>query len=62
MTKVLMKKIICAECGKESEQMIVYSVNFLLGDQESNKNLMTHKQECPFCHYTAVDISKIQKK
>lgn len=57
MTKVLSKRIKCAKCGVESEQMIVYSVNYLLGDKESNDKLVEHKQICPNCNFTAPDIS-----
>ena len=31
MTKLLKQKVKCIKCGKESDQLIVYSVNFLLG-------------------------------
>ena len=58
MTKVAQRKIICAKCGVESEQLVVLSVNFMLGDMESNKKLMTHMQKCPNCKYEAIDISK----
>lgn len=58
MTKVVRKMVKCIKCGKESEQMIVYSVNFNLGSKESNENLMRHQQECPYCHYKAADISR----
>ena len=51
-----MKK--CIKCGKESQQMVVYSVNFLVGTEEENRNLLSRKQVCPHCNYTAFDISK----
>ncbi len=57
MTKVVMKKVKCVKCGTESDQMIVYSVNFSLGNKEDNEKLMEHKQVCPNCNYSAPDIS-----
>lgn len=59
MTKVMMKKVKCIKCGTESDQMIVYSVNFSLGNKEDNEKLMGHKQVCPNCNYSAPDISFI---
>lgn len=58
MTKVVEKKVKCAKCGEESEQLIVYSVNQLLGSKEDNEKLMKKKQKCPKCGYEAEDISK----
>lgn len=52
----------CAKCGKESPQMIVYSVNYSLGDKESNDKLIEHKQKCPYCEYEAIDISVLNDK
>lgn len=57
MTKVIRKMVKCVKCGKESAQMIVCSVNFMLGNKEDNKKLIRHKQVCPNCNYTAPDIS-----
>ena len=57
MTKVLKKNVKCANCGVESEQMVVHSVNFNLGSEEDNKKLMEHQMVCPNCDYAAVDIS-----
>ncbi len=57
MTKVGKKKVKCIKCGAESEQLIVYSVNFLLGAKEENEKLMEHLQKCPNCGYEAADIS-----
>ena len=57
MTKVITKKIKCIKCGEESEQLIVSSVNFMLGEQDKNAELVIHKQKCPACNYTAEDIS-----
>lgn len=62
MTKVVNKTVKCAKCGQESIQTIVYSVNFLLGDEESNKKLLNHQQQCPTCQYTAPDISRMIEK
>ena len=59
MTKVSQKIVRCAKCGKESEQLIVYSVNFLLGDSATNEGLMNHKQKCPYCGYEAYSIDKL---
>jgi ribosomal protein S27AE len=56
MTKVVRKTIQCVKCGKESEQMAIYSVNFALGDKADNENLMKHQQVCPHCGYTAKTI------
>lgn len=58
MTKIVEKDVKCIKCNKESKQIIVYSVNFMLGDEESNKKLLKHQQECPHCGYKATDISK----
>lgn len=56
MTKVLIEKIVCKKCGKESEQPIVCSVNFLLGLKKANKELLKAKQTCPHCGYSAKRI------
>ena len=56
MTKVVNKKIKCAKCGTESDQMIVYSINYSLGKAEDNSELREHKQVCPNCNYTAKNI------
>ena len=53
MTKIKLKKVVCKKCKKESEQPIIYSVNFLLGSKKSNENLLNNKQVCPHCGYTA---------
>ena len=58
MTQIEKEMIKCAKCGEESEQFIVYSVNYLLGLKEENDKLMHHKQKCPKCGYEAFDISK----
>lgn len=58
MTKVSKRLIKCIKCGEESEQLFVFSVNYLLGSKESNDRLMDHKQKCPNCGYEYVDISK----
>lgn len=57
MTKVGKKNVRCAKCGAESKQLIVYSINFMLGTKESNEKLMKHQQVCPKCNYTNFDIS-----
>ncbi len=58
MTKVGKEKVKCIKCGAESEQLIVYSVNFSLGTKEHNEALMKNQQKCPNCGYEAMDISK----
>lgn len=58
MTKVTKNIVKCAVCGNESEQLIVYSVNGLLGTKEENDKLMNSKQKCPKCGYESKDISK----
>ena len=58
MTNVRKEKVKCVKCGAESEQLIVCSVNFSLGEEEENKKLMEYKQKCPNCSYEARDISK----
>ena len=60
MTKVGLRMVKCAKCGKESKQKIVYSVNFMLGDKTSNKELLNKKQICPNCNYIANDISHLE--
>ena len=62
MTKVIKNIIKCSKCGKESEQQIVCSVNYLLGTKEDNDKLMNHKQKCPYCNYEAVDIRILNNK
>ena len=57
MTKVVQKMVKCCKCGTESEQLIVYSVNFALGTREDNEKLMRHTQKCPKCGYEAANIS-----
>ena len=57
MSDISREIVKCAKCGKESPQMVVYSVNYLLGDNESNDKLISHKQKCPYCEYEAIDIS-----
>ena len=62
MTKILNQKIKCAECGEESLQKVVYSVNFSLGKKEDNEKLVRHQQVCPHCGYKASLISLKQKE
>ena len=49
----------CAKCGNESQQLVIYSVNYSLGDKESNDKLVSHKQKCPYCNYEAISIDTI---
>ncbi len=59
MTKVNKINVKCAVCGNESEQICVYSVNYLMGSREDNDKLINSKQKCPKCGYESNDISKI---
>lgn len=59
MTKVGKNNVKCAVCGNESEQLIVYSVNYSMGTKEDNDKLVNSKQKCPKCGYENNDISKI---
>ena len=63
MSDISRELVKCAKCGKESQQLFVYSVNYLLGDKETNDKLANHKQKCPYCGYEAVslDISNNKK-
>ena len=56
MTRIKWKKTQCIECGHVSYQMVVCSVNFLVGTDEENTRQMKHQQQCPECGYTADDI------
>ena len=58
MTKVVERMVTCIKCNKDSEQLIVFSVNFSLGTKEDNEKLMARKQVCPHCNYEAHNISK----
>lgn len=58
MTKISNVKVKCAVCGYESEQLVVYSVNSLMGTKEENDKLINSKQKCPKCGYRSNDISK----
>ncbi len=62
MSDISREVVKCAKCGKESPQVIVYSVNYSLGDKESNDKLIEHKQKCPYCEYEAIDISVLNDK
>ena len=62
MTKIKKEIITCAKCGKDSEQMKVYSVNYIFGNKEFNDSLVNHKQKCPYCGYEAKNISIKPKK
>lgn len=59
MTDISKETVKCDKCGKESQQLVVYSVNYSLGDKESNDKLMNHNQKCPHCGYEAgrIDLS-----
>lgn len=61
MTKVWKKYVKCVKCGTESEQIIVYSVNFSFGTKEDNEKLIQYKQKCPYCGYESYNISKNKK-
>lgn len=57
MTKAIQKNVKCIKCGTESQQLIIYSVNFSLGSMSDNEKLTKHMQKCPKCGYEAIDIS-----
>ena len=56
MSDISRKLVKCAKCGKESQQLIVYSVNYYLEGKENGDKLLHHKQKCPYCNYEAVNI------
>ena len=58
MTRVKWKEIECCKCGHISTQMLICSVNIVCGDEERCEALLNHKQQCPKCGYTALDISE----
>ena len=58
MTRTRLKKVKCSKCGHVSTQMIVLSVNIVIGDEERCEALLNHKQKCPQCGYTAFDITE----
>jgi len=58
LTKIIIEKLICKKCKKESDQPIIYSINFSLGNKKNNKNLKNNKQKCPYCGYVSINISK----
>lgn len=62
MSDISREVVKCAKCGKESPQMIVYSVNYSLGNKESNDKLIEHKQKCHYCEYETIDISVLNDK
>lgn len=57
MTDISREVVKCAKCGKESQQLIVYSINYWLETKESADALLHHKQKCPYCDYEAVHIN-----
>ncbi len=58
MSDISRELVKCAKCGKESQQLIVYSVNYYLEGKENGDKLLYHKQKCPYCNYEAIDISE----
>lgn len=62
MSDISREKVKCAKCGKESQQLVVYSVNYSLGDKETNDKLVSHKQKCPYCGYEAISIDSLSDK
>lgn len=58
MSDISRELVKCAKCGKESQQLIVYSVNYYLEGKENGDKLLHHKQKCPYCNYEAIDLSK----
>ena len=62
MSDISRETVKCAKCGKESQQLVVYSVNYSLGDKETNDKLVSHKQKCPYCGYEAISIDSLSDK
>ncbi len=62
MSDISRKIVKCAKCGKESQQLVVYGVNYSLGDKETNDKLVSHKQKCPYCGYEAISIDSLSNK
>ena len=57
MTKIAKEMVKCFECGRSSEHLNVYSVNYDLGSEEQNERLLNRTQTCPYCGYTNFNIS-----
>ena len=58
MTITKFEKIKCCQCGHVSSQIIICSVNIIVGDEDRCEALLNHKQKCPQCGYTAFDIAE----
>ncbi len=58
MSDISSELVKCAKCGKESQQVIVNSINYLFKTKKDEDKLLHHKQKCPYCNYEAIDISK----
>ena len=62
MNGISRETVKCAKCAKESQQLVIYSVNYSLGDNENNDKLVSHKQKCPYCGYEAISIDSLSDK
>ena len=58
MTKIKQMTVKCKKCGFKSEQVAIFSVNYSLGNNKNNDELIEYKQKCPKCGYEAIDISQ----
>lgn len=60
--KIKIENVKCINCGKESEQQVIYS-NHTFGEKQhldcrlDNGQVVAPIQECPHCHYANIDIS-----
>lgn len=62
MSDISREIVKCAKCGKESPQIVVYSVNYYLEGKENGDKLLHHKQKCPYCNYEAISIDALNNK
>ena len=62
MSDISREIVKCAKCGKESPQIVVYSVNYYLEGKENGDKLLKHKQKCPYCNYEAISIDALNNK
>lgn len=64
--KIEKTKLKCAVCGKQSNQEVVYSSHSFGAKQHldcryDNGQVVAPIQECPYCHYANIDISRESK-
>lgn len=62
MSDISREIVKCAKCGKESPQIVVYSVNYYLEGKENGDKLLHRKQKCPYCNYEAISIDVLNNK